>query len=281
MIKVSKGGRDVKKIPAIILVYLFLTATVAGGQDAMMLYNRGLNSSLAYKKIEYYTKALQLNPDLTEAYEGRAIDYFFQRRFDKAIQDYNRVINSKPSDSNAFLMRGAAYLKKEKGEGYKAEFKNLSYNLSKRKVREFSASLDKAIGDFNRAIELNPELASAYSYRAEAYRIKGMTEAAIHDATIAIRLGGNSRSAARAYAIRSKVYGKLGQNELSEANYKKSIEIYPYSADFPPLNVPLLFFDTYDTENLKFAKWFGLLGIIVLTFIVVFKLAIPTPNKKN
>jgi len=265
----------------LLLIYLLLPATTVRAADEMEYYHLGLNSSLAYKKIEYFTKALQLNPDLTEAYEGRAIEYFFQRRFDKSIQDYNRLIASKPSDANLFLMRGAAYLKREKGGGYKTEFKNLASHYTKRRRFETFEMLDRAINDLSRAIQLNPDLASAYSYRAEAHRLKGMIPAAIQDATIAIRLGGNSRSAARAYATRSKVYGKLGQNELSEANYKKSIEIYPYSPDFPPLNVPLLFFDTYDTAHLKSAGWFGFLSLIALSFVVLFKLTIPAPNKKD
>ncbi|MFC1811631.1 tetratricopeptide repeat protein [Thermodesulfobacteriota bacterium] len=270
-----------KKIFALSLIYFFMTAAAARADEAMEYYNRALNSSLAYKKIEYYTKALQLNPDLTEAYEGRGIEHFFQRRFDKAIQDYNRVIASKPSDANAFLMRGAAYLKQEKGGGYRTEFKNLVSHYTKRRRFETNEMLDRGIDDLNNAIQLNPDLASAYSYRAEAYRLKGMLEAALHDAAMAIRLGGNSRSAARAYATRSKVYVKLGRNTLSEADYKRSIALSPYTPDFPPLNVPILFFDTYDTAHLKSAGWFGLLGIIVLTFVVVFKLTIPAPNKKD
>ena len=270
-----------KKTLHLLLIYLLLTVTAARADNATEYYNLGLNSSLAYKRIAYFTKAIQLDPGLTQAYEGRATEYFFQRRFGKAILDYNQVIASKPSDANAFLMRGASYLKKEKGGGYKTEFKNLASHYTKRRRFETYEMLDRAIDDLGRAIQLNPILASAYSYRAEAYRLKGMREAALHDATVSIQLDGSSRSAARAYATRSKIYGTLGQNDFSEDNYQKSIKFSPYSPDFPPLNVPILFFDTYDTTHLESARWFGLLGIVVLAFVVVFKLAIPAPNKKD
>ena len=178
MIKLKKGVKNIKKIFHLSLIYLFLTATAVRADDAMEYYNLGLNSSMSYKRVDYYTKALQLNPHLTEAYEGRAINYFFQRRFDKAIQDYNRVVASKPSDANALLMRGAAYLKQEKGGGYRTEFKNIVSHYTKRPRFETNEMLDRAIDDLSRAIQLKPDLASAYSYRAEAYRLKGMTEPA-------------------------------------------------------------------------------------------------------
>ena len=197
----------------------------------MEFYNRGLKNSLAYKKIEYFTKALLLDPNLVEAYEKRAIHYYFQRRLDKAIQDYTRVIELKPQRVNAYQMRGLAFLKKEQGEGIKAEINNLTFHLSKQEVPEFSESLERAIGNFSRAIELEPQLASAYSYRAEAYRLKGMTEEAIRDATIAIQLQRDQKSTANAYNTRAKIYRKLGQDELSEAYYSKSVELDPYSSD--------------------------------------------------
>ena len=48
-----------------------VTGSLAWGQDAIYFYNRGLESSMANKRIEYFTKAIQLNPNLAEAYEKR------------------------------------------------------------------------------------------------------------------------------------------------------------------------------------------------------------------
>jgi tetratricopeptide (TPR) repeat protein len=276
------GSRKaVKKTIVATLVYLCLAVTAAWGQDAIEFYNRGLKSSLAYKKIECFTKAIQLNPNLAEAYEKRAIHYYFQWQLDKAIQDYTKVIELKPKGVNAFLMRGLAYFKKEYGEGYSAEIKNLAFHLSKQKVPEFSKSLEKAIDDFSHAIELDPQLASAYSYRAKAYRIKGMIEEAIRDSTMVIQLRRDQQSTARAYATRAKIYRKLGQDELSEANFRNSIELDPYSPDYPPLHVPLIIPCISDTATLKTIGRLGLLGLIILTVVVIFKLTLPAPKKKD
>jgi len=271
----------VEKIIVATLVCLFLAATSAWSQDDIEFYNRGLKSSLAYKKIDYFTKAIQLNPNLAEAYEKRAIHYYFQRRFDKAIQDYTKVIELKPQRVDAYLMLGRTYLRKKKGSGIKAEIRNLVLNLRKHHVQEYNESLERAIENFNRAIELDPQLANAYSYRADAYRIKGMTDVAIRNTTIAIQLGGDRRSVARAYAIRAKIYRKLCQNDLSEVNFRKSVELDPYLSDFPPLHVPLIYPGFGNTSSPEPVGRLGLFGIIILTVVVIFKLTLPAPKKRD
>ena len=263
------------------LVYISLTASTAWGQDAIEFYNRGLKSTLAYKKIEHFTTAIELNPNLVEAYEKRAIHHYLQWQLDKAIQDYNRIIALKPNNANAYLMRGLAYFKQEYGEGYSAELKNLTFHLSKREVPDFSESLERAIDNFSHAIELNPQLARAYSYRAIAYRIKGMIKEALHDTTVVIQLKSDPQSTARAYKTLSKIYKKLGRNELSEASFRKSVALDPYSPDYPPLHVPIISNDPSDTASLKAVGRMGLVGIIIFAIVVIFKLTLPFPRKKD
>ncbi|MBW1957793.1 MAG: hypothetical protein JRI63_04575 [Deltaproteobacteria bacterium] len=270
-----------KKINIATLVYLCLAVSAAWGQDAIEFYNRGLNSSLAYKKIECFTKAIQLNPNLAEAYEKRAIHYYLQCQFDKVVRDYTKVIELKPNAVKAYLMRGLAYFKKDYGEGYSTEIKNLAFHLGKQKVPEFNKSLEMAIDNFSHAIDLDPQLASAYSYRAKAYRIKGMLEEAVRDSNMVIQLQKDQQSTARAYATLAKIYRKLGQDELSDANFRKSVELDPYSPDYPPLHVPLIDPCISDTPTLKIISRLGLVGIIILAFVVIFKLTLPAPQKKD
>lgn len=270
-----------KKIIPTILIYIGLITVTAWGQDAIEFFNRGVKSTLAYKKIEHFTKAIQLDPNLVEAYEKRAVHYYLQWQLDKAILDYNRVIALKPDNVDAYLMRGLAYFKQEYGEGYSAELKNLKFHLSKQEAPDFSESLERAIDNFSHAIALNPRLAIAYSYRAMAYRIKGMTKEAILDATMVIQLKSDPQSTARAYKTLSKIYQKLGHYELSEANFQKSVALDPYSPDYPPLHVPLISNDPSDTASLKAVGRMGLFGIIVLAIVVIFKLTLPYPRKRD
>ncbi len=251
------------------------------GQDALDSYNRGLKSSLAYKKIEHFTKALQMDPNLVEAYEQRAIQYYFRRWFDHAIRDYTRVVELKPHKVDAYLMLGRSYLWKGKGSGIKGEINNLASHFRKQRVPEHAESLERAIDHFTRAIELDPKLASAYSYRAVAYRIKGMTAPALRDANLAIQLQGDQRSTANAYATRTRIYQQMGQYDLAEANFRKSVELDPYLADFPPLHVPLIHPGFGNTSSPKPVGRMGLFGIVILLFVVIFKITLPAPNKKD
>jgi len=229
-----------------ILVCLWLSAATAWGNEALDYYNLGLKSSVTSRRIDYFNKALQLNPNLAEAYEKRAIHYYFQRRYERAIQDYTRVIALWPDRLEAYRIRGMAFLRK--GE------------------------VDLAIHDFNRALELDPKLVSAYSYRAEAYRLKGMTENAIRDATMAINLKGDLRVIANAYSARAKTYQQLGRDDLAEADFKSSYELDPRFAI-------LRYF--YGTFRLEDVRRMGLVGIIGLLFVGIFRLSLPVPRKKR
>ena len=274
-------GKPIKKIISVILAYMCLAIAPALAQDAVDLYNRGLKSSLTYKKIEYFTRALQMDPNLVKVYEKRAIQYYFRRWFDNAIQDYTKVVELNPHNVDAYFMLGRCYLWKGKGLGIKGEFSNLMFNIGKQKIPEYRKLVDRAIESFSRAIELDPQLTSAYSYRSVAYRIKGMTKEALNDSNIAIGLQGDNRSIAKAYATRARVYQQMGFHELSRADFRKSIELDPYVADFPPLHVPLIDPGFGNTSSPKPVGRMGLLGIIILIFVVIFKMTLPAPKKKD
>ena len=228
------------------LVSFMMTASAAWGKDAMYFYNRGVESSMANKRIEYFTKAIQLNPKLAEAYEKRALHYYYQWKYDKAIQDYTRVIELLPESAEAHRMRGVSHLKK--GE------------------------LERAISDFSRAVEIDPKLASAYGYRAEALRLMGMIEEALVDSTKAIHLKGDQRTIATAYRTRAKAHKELGHVEQSDADFDKSFELDPRYALVRYLA---------STASLESVRRMGLFGIIAILFITIFHVSLSVPKKKD
>ena len=95
------------------------------------------------KAIVHYTAAIDLNPELAEAYYNRGLAYAKKGEFDLAIQDFNTAIDLNPEYAKAYNNRGIAYA--NKGE------------------------FDLAIQDFNKAIDLNPEYAEPYCNRGEAW----------------------------------------------------------------------------------------------------------------
>jgi tetratricopeptide (TPR) repeat protein len=271
-----------KKIFFLTITFLCLTAAVVRGQDAIDFYNRGLNSTLSYKKIKYFTKALQLDPTLVPAYEQRAVHYYFQGQLDKAIADYTRIIELKTHPADAYQRRGLACLRKAHGEGMMAEINRLVHRHRQPGVPENKDFLEKAIDDFSHAVELEPQTAMAYSYRAEAHRLIGKIDEAVLDANRAIQLSENAIISAHAYNVLALVYRQLGENARYEATYSNRVELEPYSPDYPPLNVPLILKSyTPNTETLKLVSRFGLIGMIVIVFTVIFKLRLRAPKKKK
>jgi len=235
-----------KKMLFGLLIYMMATTSTVWAHDAMYFYKRGVESSLANKRITYFTKALELNSNLVEAYEKRGLHYYFQRKYDKVIQDYTKVIELKPKAVEAYRMRGSAYLKK--GE-YKA-----------------------AIEDLTRAIELDPELAYAYGDRAEAYRLEGKIREALQDSTKAIDLRGDERTTARAYATRAKVHKELGHEDQSDSDFNQSVQLDPRY---------VLIRYLAGTTNLDGVRRMGLIGIIAICFVGIFQLSIRAPKKGN
>ena len=84
--------------------------------DANTYYRRGL----AYgKKGDYgpaiaaFTKAIDLNPDHANAYDGRGIPFTENKAtFDRAIADFTKAIQLKPHDANVYYNRGNTYIQK-------------------------------------------------------------------------------------------------------------------------------------------------------------------------
>ncbi len=248
----SRGWRAMKEITVATLVYLCLIGTAAWGQEAMEFYNRGLKSFRAYEKIEHFTIALELNPKLSAAYEKRGMLYYYQGKYNRAIQDFLRVTELEPSAPEAHRMLGLAYV--EKG------------------------NLDEAIVNFTRAIELDPQLANAYSHQAKAYRLKGMAAVAIQDSTMAIELGGTEQTIGRAYATRAKSYRDLGQSEAASADFNKALPLAPEYNIYNSL--PGFLGDlASESSGLKRIGWIGISGVIVIVLVLIFRLALPAPQK--
>ncbi len=82
---------------------------------------------------------------------------------------------------------------------------------------------DKAIAEYNKAIELNPEYAEAYYNRGTAYaQGKGQFDQAISDFTKAIELNPKH---AKAYNNRGITYYKLDQSDHACDDFQKACEL--------------------------------------------------------
>ena len=81
-----------------------------------------------------------------------------------------------------------------------------------------------AIADYDKAIAIAPNVATAYTNRGVAYGGKGGYDRAIADFDEAIKLNPND---ANAYYNRGLAYKKKGDKEQAIADFRKALEIDP------------------------------------------------------
>jgi tetratricopeptide (TPR) repeat protein len=229
------------------LIFFLLPVLSVYSENATDYFNRGLKSTSTRTKIKYFTKALELAPNLSEAYEKRGILYFFQGKFDEVIKDFQTYIKLSPPKAEAYRMLGMGYLK--------------------------SGDFPSAIFNFTRAIELDSKLASAYSYRAEAHFLNGNYEQAILDSTTGIAIDGDPRDIAEAYRTRAKAFRKTGRNELAAEDIRSSWQIDPrYAYYYKAL---------YGYASPEGVRKTGLIVVIGIAFLLLFKFKLKPPEKDD
>lgn len=150
-----------------------------------------------------------------------------KQKHDKRVQRYNEQWNklSKNPEIQETLqeMNEAEQQEEEQREGNQAL---TSWDHIRRGDRaDEEGSIDLAIEEYTKAIELEPDLAPAYSNRGTVYEELGQYKKAIEDFTKAIELNPDN---AFAYCNRGIAYGTLKQ-------YKKAIEDYTQSITIDPL----------------------------------------------
>ena len=104
---------------------------------------------------------------------------------------------------------------------------------------------EKALKDFNRAIEIDPTRANAYVGRGNTLSTLGRYKEALKDYDIAIEI---DPKVANAYVNRGSAYSHLAQYEKAIADYEKGLELDP-KIDDPPSFVKRLFSDDPPTEK--------------------------------
>ena len=89
---------------------------------------------------------------------------------------------------------------------------------------------EKALKDFNRAIEIKPQVAAGYLGRANTFQIMGRYEEAIEDYDKTLEI---NPKLANAYVNRASAYSHLGEYEKAIVDYEKGLELDPDIDDKP------------------------------------------------
>ena len=125
------------------------------------------------------TRAIQLQPDLAEAFHYRGYVYLNVQKDDAAIADYNQAIKLDPGNSNALFGRGFDFYR--------------------------SGKYDQAIADYDQVLKFGPE-PRALLNRGSAYFRRGEFDLAISDYDARFRLEPKSAHSlyGRGYAKQKK-----------------------------------------------------------------------------
>jgi len=115
-----------------------------------------------------------------------------------------------PSNNNTmdYIKRGNEYLDRGDKNNNKADY-------------------DLAIAEFNRAIQLDPNIATAYFGRGRGYLRKGDNSRAVTDYSQALRLNPND---AISYSNRGRAYARMGDYDNAVTDFESALRIDPNNA---------------------------------------------------
>ena len=115
------------------------------------------------QKIEYYSKAIDLDPNCAAAYAARGDLYYAKGNYVGAIYDFGKLLKLQPQNAEVYFARGQANVKNGDAKG--------------------------AMQDLTRAIELKSDYTEAYQNRALLYADQHMYAEAMADIQKAQQLG--------------------------------------------------------------------------------------------
>ena len=222
-----------KKI--LLFIVFSLNFFVSYSQTANDYYDRG-NAKQELKEykaaITDYDKAIELNPNFTEAYSKRGNVKSLLQEYKEAILDYDKAIELNPNYYKAYSNRAVA---KQELKEYKeaiADFDkaielNPKYALfysNRGDLKQILKECKDAITDYDKAIELDPKYTQAYIHRGDLKQGLKEYKDALTDYDKAIELNPNRSGS---YNNRGNVKQELQEYKSALADYDKAIELNP------------------------------------------------------
>jgi tetratricopeptide (TPR) repeat protein/serine/threonine protein kinase len=156
------------------------------------------------KALRDFSKALDLDPKLTNAWANRGWTYSKLGKFENAVADYSRAIEQMPKDPDHFIRRGVIYC-------------------------DCLKKYDQAIEDLSTATGIDPKNASAHYKLGCALQARGRLDEAIKAYQNAVRLKEDNDEVQN--ALGNALFGRDRMDEAIDA-YQKAIRIKKNHASY-------------------------------------------------
>ena len=185
----------------------------------------------AYQKnyqgaILKYNEAIRINPNTNYAQNNLESIYSDRKNIEQIIEDLDKTIKLNPRSSEAYYKRGVAYY--YVGETYSHSVLGYKY-FNPQNYKQDKKYYKKAIKDYNKVIQINPNFTEVYNKRGRYYLNLRKYKQAIKDLEKAIQLNPNF---AEAYNNCGKAYYWLAN--YKQENYKKVITYYDKAIQLNP-----------------------------------------------
>lgn len=214
-------------------------------------FERGITfeESKRYEEaIRAYTKAIEMNPLHTGAYNNRGNVWRNIGDFDRSYNDFNKMIELDPNSTFAYIGRGNALADKGRFTQAIYDFNNclqIEPNFAEAYHNRGYAWMqlkkyDVAISDFNKALQIKPQYVQAYVHRAIIWSKIGDYDRSIRDNTKAIQINPRfkiaymNRGLDFVHKFKKRTENKIVERDLigsAIADFKSALEIDPNYTD--------------------------------------------------
>ena len=166
------------------------------GYDNLGVYYRSIKNN--DKALENYNKVLELNPKYALTYNNRGNIYFDRGQNDLALADYDKAISLDTTNEKTYTNRALIYLRKKE--------------------------YDKALRDFAKAEAIDPNFPRIYFNRGIYYDLVNENEKAIADFNRYLQFEPKDDGI---YNSRGISLQKMGRYDESIADFTRAIDLLP------------------------------------------------------
>ena len=204
--------------------------------NSLELYRRAVTldaNGQTDKALQEYADAIKADPRTSLAFLSRGILLAVRKRaYNRAIEDFNKVLAIDPNNVEALISRGDAFAQLGDNGRAMADLDRaveLAPNqplvlLTRGQVESRRNDLTGAIRDYEAALKIDPRNADALVNLAAIYSLQGKTEDAIRDLDQAIAIEPRNPLA---YYNRGYAHFALRHYDKAIADYSRAIELEP------------------------------------------------------